>query len=63
MGATLQTWMGTIVFFFTEVAQYPQVHMGDYVDEARTPKAVATPKEPTRQERELFELTRSRYRN
>eukprot|EP00974_Lingulodinium_polyedra_P074481 7218630-Lingulodinium_polyedra.AAC.1 len=54
MGTTWQRWTGTT--FFIEARLYPQIPMSDYVDVAHTQKAVATPKEPTQQEREHHEL-------
>ena len=54
-------WTGRTIF--DEKGSYPQTYEHDVTDEARAPKAYTTPKEPTKEERELHNLTHMPYRN
>ena len=53
-------WTGTTVF--NEKTHYPQILFDDITDQARPPRQLPTPHEPTEQERQLRDLTHMPYR-
>ena len=57
----LPTWTGTTVF--TEKENRPQIFMEETTDNARQPKPLQRPQEPTKEERELHELTHMPFRS
>ena len=60
-GKTDYFWKGTTVF--EENALFPQLIMNDYVEEAHNARPMTTPKEPTKEERELHEITHLPFRD
>ena len=55
-----KTWTGTTVF--QERSVFPQVMLDDMTDSALVPKQASKPHEPTKEERELHELTHLPFR-